>query len=86
MVKATPKTEKTPMVSVAVFNALLARVDALEAEKIKLTQDVSVLKKIPAALSIHETVMSRNTSRIDSLAECITAVPEPKPKKWLGIL
>jgi uncharacterized coiled-coil protein SlyX len=86
MVKATPKTDKTPMVSVTVFNALLARVDALEAENTKLTQDVSVLKKIPADLTVLQSIIERHTDRMDHLAERITAVPVPKPKRWLGIL
>ena len=39
--KAAPKTEETPMVSMTIFNDLLARVDALEAEKTKLVNDGS---------------------------------------------
>ena len=84
--KAAPKTEETPMVSMTVFNALLARVDALEAEKTKLVNDVSVLKKLPGDLVTHETVMDRHTERLDSLAECLIDLPKSKPKKWLGIL
>ena len=84
--KAAPKTEETPMVSMTIFNALLARVDALEAEKTKLVNDVSVLKKLPGDLVTHETVMDRPTERLDSLAECLHDLPKPKPKKWLGIL
>ena len=83
--KTAPKTEETPMVSMTVFNALLARVEVLEAEKTKLVNDVSVLKKIPAALVVQETAVNRNTERIDSLAECINNMPEPKPKKILGL-
>jgi|TARA_R100000458_G_C8163769_1_gene166844 hypothetical protein len=83
--KAAPKTEETPMVSMTVFNALLARVEALEAEKTKLVNDVSVLKKIPASLVVQETAVNRNTERIDSLAECIKNMPKPKPKKILGL-
>ena len=84
--KAAPKTEETPMVSMTIFNDLLARVDALEAEKTKLVNDVSVLKKLPGDLVTHETVMDRHTERLDSLAECLIDLPKPKPKKWLGIL
>ena len=84
--KAAPKTEETPMVSMTIFNALLARVDALEAEKTKLVNDVSVLKKLPGDLVTHETVMDRHTERLDSLAECLIDLPKSKPKKWLGIL
>tara|TARA_Y100000034_G_scaffold122826_1_gene168771 strand:- start:462 stop:728 length:267 start_codon:yes stop_codon:yes gene_type:complete len=83
--KTAPKTEETPMVSMTVFNALLARVEVLEAEKTKLVNDVSVLKKIPASLVVQETAMNRNTERIDSIAECIKNMPEPKPKKILGL-
>jgi len=105
--KTAPKTEETPMVSITVFNALLARVNALEgdchsvimpqingliarveeleAEKTKLVNDVSVLKKIPASLVVQETAVNRNTERIDSIAECIKNMPEPKPKKILGL-
>ena len=83
--KTAPKTEETPMVSMTVFNALLARVEVLEAEKTKLVNDVSILKKIPASLVMQETAVNRNTERIDSLAECINNMPEPKPKKILGL-
>ncbi len=83
--KTAPKTEETPMVSMTVFNALLARVEVLEAEKTKLVNDVSVLKKIPASLVVQETAVNRNTERIDSIAECINNMPEPKPKKILGL-
>ena len=83
--KTAPKTEETPMVSITVFNALLARVEVLEAEKTKLVNDVSVLKKIPASLVVQETAVNRNTDRIDSIAECIKNMPEPKPKKILGL-
>ena len=83
--KTAPKTEETPMVSMTVFNALLARVEVLEAEKTKLVNDVSVLKKIPAARVVQETAVNRNTERIDSIAECIKNMPEPKPKKILGL-
>ena len=83
--KTAPKTEETPMVSMTVFNALLARVEVLEAEKTKLVNDVSVLKKIPASLVMQETAVNRNTERIDSIAECIKNMPEPKPKKILGL-
>ena len=83
--KTAPKTEETPMVSMTVFNALLARVEALEAEKTKLVSDVSILKKIPASLVVQEAAVNRNTERIDSIAECIKNMPEPKPKKILGL-
>ena len=83
--KTAPKTEETPMVSMTVFNALLARVEVLEAEKTKLVNDVSVLKKIPASLVMQETAVNRNTERIDSIAESIKNMPEPKPKKILGL-
>ena len=83
--KTAPKTEETPMVSMTVFNALLARVEVIEAEKTKLFNDVSVLKKIPASLVMQETAVNRNTERIDSIAECIKNMPEPKPKKILGL-
>ena len=83
--KTAPKTEETPMVSMTVFNALLARVEVLEAEKTKLVNDVSVLNKIPASLVVQETAVNRNTERIDSIAECIKNMPEPKPKKILGL-
>ncbi len=83
--KTAPKTEETSMVSMTVFNALLARVEVLEAEKTKLVNDVSVLKKIPASLVVQETAVNRNTERIDSLAECIKNMPKPKPKKILGL-
>ena len=83
--KAAPKTEETPMVSMTIFNALLARVDALEAEKTKLVNDVSVLKKLPGSLVTHEAVMDRHTERLDSLAECLNDLPKPKPKKLLGL-
>ena len=83
--KTAPKTEETPMVSMTVFNALLARVEVLEAEKTKLVNDVSVLKKIPVSLVVQETAVNRNTERIDSIAECIKNMPEPKPKKILGL-
>ena len=83
--KTAPKTEETPMVSMTVFNALLARVEVLEAEKTKLVNDVSILKKIPASLVMQETAVNRNTERIDSIAECIKNMPEPKPKKILGL-
>ena len=83
--KTAPKTEETPMVSMTVFNALLARVEVLEAEKTKLVNDVSILKKIPASLVVQETAVNRNTERIDSIAECIKNMPEPKPKKILGL-
>jgi len=83
--KTAPKTEETPMVSMTVFNALLARVEVLEAEKTKLVNDVSVLKKIPASLVVQETAVNRNTERIDSITECIKNMPEPKPKKILGL-
>jgi hypothetical protein len=83
--KTAPKTEEKPMVSMTVFNALLARVEVLEAEKTKLVNDVSVLKKIPASLVVQETAVNRNTERIDSIAECINNMPEPKPKKILGL-
>ena len=83
--KTAPKTEETPMVSMTVFNALLARGEVLEAEKTKLVNDVSILKKIPASLVMQETAVNRNTERIDSIAECIKNMPEPKPKKILGL-
>jgi len=83
--KTAPKTEEKPMVSMTVFNALLARVEVLEAEQTKLVNDVSVLKKIPASLVVQETAVNRNTERIDSIAECINNMPEPKPKKILGL-
>ena len=83
--KAAPKTEETPMVSMTVFNALLARVEELEAEKTKLVNDVRVLKKLPGSLVTHEAVMDRHTKRLDSLAECLNDLPKPKPKKLLGL-
>ena len=91
--KAEPKTEATPVVSVAEFHALRARVNQLESEKDRLVQEIHILKKIPADLTTQQSILNRHTERLDSMTASVgsvtqrlEALPAPKPKKWFGII
>ena len=91
--KAEPKTEATPVVSVAEFHALRDRVNQLESEKDRLVQEMAILKKIPADLTTQQSILNRHTERLDcmtasvgSLTHRVDGLPAPKPKKWFGII
>ena len=91
--KAEPKTEATPVVSVAEFHALRDRVNQLESEKDRLVQEMAILKKIPADITTQQSVLNRHTERLDSmtasvgsLTQRLEALPAPKPKKRFVII